>query len=61
MAGRRAVPLVRGERGPQRGVPAAEGEELVDTMLVEPVTAGDLLLVHAGSAITRLAEEAGTR
>lgn len=42
-------------------VRTAEGEELVDTMLVEPVTAGDLLLVHAGSAITRLAEEAGTR
>ncbi|MEU9890552.1 HypC/HybG/HupF family hydrogenase formation chaperone [Sphaerisporangium sp. NPDC051011] len=35
-------------------VRTATGRELVDTLLVEPVEAGDLILVHAGSAITRL-------
>ncbi|MGH3568859.1 MAG: HypC/HybG/HupF family hydrogenase formation chaperone [Pseudonocardia sp.] len=39
-------------------VRTAEGAELVATMLVEPVQAGDLLLVHAGMAITKLDEEA---
>lgn len=38
-------------------VRTATGEERVDAMLVEPVTAGDLLLVHAGSAIARLDQE----
>jgi hypothetical protein len=32
----------------------AQGEECVDTMLVDPVEPGDLLLVHAGTAITKL-------
>jgi hypothetical protein len=39
----------------------AEGEEVVDTMLVQPVEAGDLLLVHAGAALTRLGEGWGPR
>ncbi|MCX9192329.1 hydrogenase assembly protein HupF [Carbonactinospora thermoautotrophica] len=38
-------------------VRTAAGEELVDTLLVEPVATGDLVLVHAGSAITRLDED----
>jgi hydrogenase maturation factor len=34
---------------------AAEGERMsVETALVEPVATGDLLLVHAGTAIGRL-------
>jgi len=34
---------------------AADGERMsVETALVEPVAAGDLLLVHAGTAIGRL-------
>ena len=37
----------------------AEGErETVETALVLPVTLGDRLLVHAGTAIARLQEEA---
>ncbi|MGH3612786.1 MAG: HypC/HybG/HupF family hydrogenase formation chaperone [Pseudonocardia sp.] len=39
-------------------VRTAEGAELVATMLIDPVQAGDLLLVHAGMAITKLDEEA---
>jgi hypothetical protein len=40
-------------------VRTADGFEPVDTMLVDPVEPGDLLLVHAGLAITKLDEEAG--
>jgi len=39
-------------------VRTADGVEDVATVLVEPVAAGDLLLIHAGMAITRLDEEA---
>ena len=39
-------------------VRAPDGEEDVDLSLVGPVRAGDLLVVHAGMAITRLAEPA---
>jgi HupF/HypC family len=42
--------------GPGR-VRTAAGLEDVDTVLVDPVVPGDLLLVHAGMAITRLDEE----
>jgi hypothetical protein len=38
-------------------VRTANGEETVDTLLVGPVGPGDLLLVHAGAAITRLDED----
>ncbi|MEV5410746.1 HypC/HybG/HupF family hydrogenase formation chaperone [Thermopolyspora sp. NPDC052614] len=41
-------------------VRTANGEESVDTLLVGPVEPGDLLLVHAGAAITRIHED-GTR
>jgi hypothetical protein len=43
--------------GPGRARTAA-GVEDVSTVLVDPVAAGDLVLVHAGMAITRLAEDA---
>jgi hypothetical protein len=42
-------------------VRTATGEEQVDTTLVGPVAPGDLLLVHAGAAITRLDDEEATR
>ncbi|MDT4958177.1 MAG: hypothetical protein QOG07_3385 [Pseudonocardiales bacterium] len=38
-------------------VRTATGEENIDVTLVAPVTPGDLVLVHAGSAITRLDPE----
>ena len=34
-------------------VRTADGEEAVDVSLVAPVVPGDLVLVHAGTAITR--------
>jgi len=40
----------------QARVRTADGEESVDVTLVSPVAAGDLLLVHAGSAITRVGQ-----
>jgi hydrogenase maturation factor len=39
-------------------VRTARGVENVVTSLVDPVAAGDLVLVHAGMAISRLDEEA---
>jgi hypothetical protein len=39
-------------------VRTATGEERIDTTLVGDVVAGDLLLVHAGSALTRVGEPA---
>jgi hypothetical protein len=39
-------------------VRTAQGEEWVDTSMLGDVAANDLLLVHAGTAITRLDEEA---
>jgi hypothetical protein len=38
-------------------VRTANGIETVATTLVEPVAAGELLLVHAGTAISRVDEE----
>jgi HupF/HypC family len=38
-------------------VRTARGVESVPTVLVEPVVAGDLVLVHAGTAISKLGEE----
>jgi hydrogenase maturation factor len=35
-------------------VRTAAGQESVDVTLVAPVAAGDLILVHAGVALTRL-------
>jgi hydrogenase maturation factor len=35
-------------------VRTAQGEEPVATLLVEPVAPGDLVLVHAGTAIGRV-------
>lgn len=43
-------------RGSTARVRTAEGEEDVDLSLVGPTTATDLLVVHAGMAITRLAD-----
>jgi hydrogenase maturation factor len=47
---------------PQRGLALCRDDDgarhSVETALVEPVTAGDRLLVHAGTAIATLAEEA---
>jgi HupF/HypC family len=40
-------------------VRTATGEEEVATVLVDPVEPGDLLLVHAGMAISKLDEEVG--
>lgn len=40
-------------------VRTADGEEEVDVTLVGPVTAGDLVLVHAGAALTRLETSGG--
>jgi hypothetical protein len=40
-------------------VRTATGEESVATMLVDPVDVGDLVLVHAGMAITKVDEEVG--
>jgi hypothetical protein len=38
-------------------VRTARGVETVATALIDPVVAGDLVLVHAGTAISRLEEE----
>jgi hypothetical protein len=39
-------------------VRTADGEERIDTTLVGPVAPGDLLLVHAGSALTKVGGDA---
>jgi hydrogenase maturation factor len=39
-------------------VRTARGVEIVATVLVEPVGPGDLVLVHAGTAISKLGEDA---
>ncbi len=44
----------------QATVRTARGVESVVTTLVDPVAPGDLILVHAGMAISRLDEEAGS-
>ena len=38
-------------------VRTARGVEDVVTALIEPVAAGDLVLVHAGTAISRIGDE----
>ena len=38
-------------------VRTANGVETVATALVDPVAAGELVLVHAGTAISRVEEE----
>jgi hydrogenase maturation factor len=43
----------------QATVRTARGVENVVTALVDPVTAGELVLVHAGTAISKLDEEEG--
>jgi hypothetical protein len=52
------IPMRVRHRGERRGeatcVDRADEEHLVITELVEPVAAGDELLVHAGVAIGRL-------
>ncbi|MBA3339461.1 MAG: HypC/HybG/HupF family hydrogenase formation chaperone, partial [Geodermatophilaceae bacterium] len=35
------------------------GEEWIDVTMVAPVTPGDLVLIHAGTALTRLDPEMG--
>ncbi|MCA4724952.1 MULTISPECIES: HypC/HybG/HupF family hydrogenase formation chaperone [Mycolicibacterium] len=45
--------------GSSAQVRTAKGIETVETVLVGPVSTGDLLLVHAGMAISRVGEEAG--
>ena len=39
-------------------VRTARGVESVATALIDPVTAGELVLVHAGTAISRIEEGA---
>ncbi len=39
-------------------VRTARGVEDVVTALIDPVAAGDLVLVHAGTAISRIEEDA---
>ena len=51
------VILAEGSPDGRSLVRTAEGDELVETMVVRPVEPGDLLIVHAGAAITRLNEE----
>lgn len=53
------VILAEGSPDGRSLVRTAEGEELVDTLVVRPVEPGDLVLVHAGAAITRLDPEEG--
>ena len=45
--------------GDEAVVRTASGRERIDVSLIEPPAAGDLVLVHAGSAITSLEDRAG--
>jgi hydrogenase maturation factor/phosphoheptose isomerase len=56
--GRIGEVLAAGPDGMAR-VRTAEREEQIATMLVEPLAAGDLVLVHAGLAISKFDEEVG--
>ncbi|MBW0013383.1 HypC/HybG/HupF family hydrogenase formation chaperone [Mycobacterium sp.] len=49
--------VISASAGGQARVRTARGVEDVVTALVDPVTAGDLVLVHAGTAISRVEEE----
>ena len=52
--------VVSASENGQAAVRTGRGIENVVTTLVDPVTAGDLVLVHAGTAISRLDEEDGS-
>lgn len=52
----RVAEVVAPGAGGTATVRTAAGEETVMTLLVDPVAPGDLLLVHAGTAIARLEE-----
>lgn len=52
--------VVAAPAGGQARVRTGRGVEDVVTTLVDPVAAGDLILVHAGMAISRVDEEAGS-
>lgn len=54
--GRLAEVITASERG-QAAVRTARGVETVITALVDPVAAGDLVMVHAGTAISRVEEQ----
>lgn len=47
-----------GELDAEATVRTGDGVEVVDTMLVGPLQAGDLVLIHAGSAITVVGDQA---
>ena len=49
--------VVSASEGGQATVRTGRGVETVITTLVDPVAEGDLVLVHAGTAISRLDEE----
>jgi hypothetical protein len=51
--------VVSPSRNGQAAVRTARGVEDVITTLVDPVAAGDLVLIHAGTAISRPVEEGG--
>jgi hydrogenase maturation factor len=57
-AARMRVLAVEGASGLARCAADDGGESDVDTALVEPVAAGDSVLVHAGVALVRLDEVA---
>jgi hypothetical protein len=50
--------VVAGSADGMASVRTARGVESVATVLVEPVATGDLVLVHAGTAISKLGEDA---
>ena len=56
-----AAAPVGGEAGGMALVRTARGVETVATALIDPVAAGELVLVHAGTAISRLDDEEGLR
>ena len=49
---------VEGQADGMAGVRTARGVENVVTALIDPVAAGDLVLVHAGTAIAKVEEDA---
>ena len=56
----RLAEVVRAE-GDEAEVRTAEGRERIDTSLIDPPRPGDLLLVHAGSAIGALQDQGSAR
>jgi hydrogenase maturation factor len=49
--------VVSASENGQAPVRTARGVETVVTALVDPVAAGELVLVHAGTAISRVGDE----